>query len=100
MASLDPVGFVRGTPPFDALPHVAFDEAAKALEELRPLEESLDPDSDDAALLRVARYDFERAIKLARIFPATARGEPPGAQSEGNGGLLPARFNSSASRKR
>lgn len=32
MASLDPVGFVRGTPPFDALPQQAFDEAARALE--------------------------------------------------------------------
>jgi CBS domain-containing protein len=32
MASLDPIGFVRGTPPFDALPQPAFDEAAKALE--------------------------------------------------------------------
>jgi CBS domain-containing protein len=32
MASLDPVAFVRGTPPFDALPPPAFDDAAKALE--------------------------------------------------------------------
>jgi CBS domain-containing protein len=32
MASLDPVAFVRGTPPFDALPEPAFDDAAKALE--------------------------------------------------------------------
>jgi CBS domain-containing protein len=32
MASLDPVGFVRGTPPFDALPPGAFDGAARALE--------------------------------------------------------------------
>jgi CBS domain-containing protein len=30
--SLDPIGFVRGTPPFDALPQGAFEEAAKALE--------------------------------------------------------------------
>jgi CBS domain-containing protein len=32
MSSLDPVAFVRGTPPFDALPPPAFDDAAKALE--------------------------------------------------------------------
>src|SRR5512145_287580 len=32
MTSLDPVAFVRGTPPFDALPAPAFEEAAKALE--------------------------------------------------------------------
>lgn len=32
MPSLDPVGFVRGTPPFDALPAAAFENAAKALE--------------------------------------------------------------------
>ncbi len=32
MVSLDPIGFVRGTPPFDTLPKGAFDEAAKALE--------------------------------------------------------------------
>jgi CBS domain-containing protein len=32
MVSLDPIGFVRGTPPFDALPRKAFDDAARALE--------------------------------------------------------------------
>ena len=32
MVSLDPIGFVRGTPPFDALPRNAFDDAARALE--------------------------------------------------------------------
>lgn len=32
MASLDPVAFVRGTPPFDALPPPVFEDAAKALE--------------------------------------------------------------------
>ncbi len=32
MTSLDPIAFVRGTPPFDALPAPAFDEAAKSLE--------------------------------------------------------------------
>ncbi len=32
MAALDPQAFVRGTPPFDALPQGAFSDAAKALE--------------------------------------------------------------------
>jgi len=32
MTALDPVAFVRGTPPFDALPAPAFEDAAKALE--------------------------------------------------------------------
>ena len=32
MAAIDPVAFVRSTPPFDALPAPAFDEAARELE--------------------------------------------------------------------
>ncbi|HSN12994.1 MAG TPA: DUF294 nucleotidyltransferase-like domain-containing protein, partial [Anaeromyxobacteraceae bacterium] len=32
MASLDPVAFLRATPPFDALPQASFDDAARALE--------------------------------------------------------------------
>ncbi len=32
MAALDPIAFVRATPPFDALPASVFDQAAKALE--------------------------------------------------------------------
>ena len=32
MAALDPVAFVRATPPFDGLPPPAFDDAARALE--------------------------------------------------------------------
>jgi CBS domain-containing protein len=32
MVSLDPVSFVRGTPPFDALPPPAFDDATRSLE--------------------------------------------------------------------
>jgi len=32
MASIDPVSYVRSTPPFDALPQALFDEAAAALE--------------------------------------------------------------------
>jgi len=40
------------------------DEVGKLLEGLRPYEESLDPDSDDASLIRVARRDFEKATRV------------------------------------
>jgi carboxypeptidase Taq len=40
------------------------------LDGLRPYEESLPYDNDDAGLLRVARYDFERAIKVPPDFMA------------------------------
>ena len=34
------------------------------LEELEPLEASLEPDSDDAALIRVTRRDYEKAVNV------------------------------------
>jgi carboxypeptidase Taq len=40
------------------------DETGRLLEELRPLGQSLDPDSDEAALLRVARRDYEKAVRV------------------------------------
>jgi carboxypeptidase Taq len=40
------------------------DEIGNLLEELRPYEESLDRDSDDASLIRVARRDFEKATRV------------------------------------
>ncbi len=36
----------------------------RLLDELRPLEESLDDDSDDASLIRVARRDWEKARRV------------------------------------
>ena len=42
----------------------------KLLDELRPYEESLPYDSDDASLIRVARRDYERALKLPPQFVA------------------------------
>src|SRR5215475_12719816 len=39
-------------------------EVGRWLDELRPLEESLDPDSDDAALIRLARRDYEKAVNV------------------------------------
>ncbi len=40
------------------------DETARLLEEVRPYEESLDPDHDDAASIRVARRDYEKARRV------------------------------------
>lgn len=46
-------------------------EIGRLLDELRPLEESLPFDSDEASLIRVARRDYEKAINV----PAELRGE-------------------------
>jgi carboxypeptidase Taq len=40
------------------------DETGRLLDELRPLEESLEPDSDEAALIRLARRDYEKAVRV------------------------------------
>jgi carboxypeptidase Taq len=39
-------------------------EVGRMLDELQSLEESLDPDSDDAALIAVTRRDYEKAVKV------------------------------------
>ncbi len=70
---------------FGALVKVAFDKftdpaVGKLLDELRPLEDSLDPDSDDAALIRLARRDYEKAVKV----PSSLRAEMARASSEAN----------------
>src|SRR5512142_1165789 len=51
--------------------HERFTDPAvgRLLEGLRPLEESLDPDSDDAALIGVVRRDYEKAVNV----PASLR---------------------------
>ena len=40
------------------------DETGRLLDELRPLEVSLEPDSDDAALIRLTRRDYEKAVRV------------------------------------
>ena len=40
------------------------EETGRLLEELRPLEESLDPGSDDGALVRLARRDYDKAVRV------------------------------------
>jgi carboxypeptidase Taq len=56
-------------------------EVGMLLDELRPLEESLDPDSDDASLIRVARRDYEKDVQVpaelrARMTRAAAEARP------------------------
>jgi carboxypeptidase Taq len=53
-------------------------EVGRWLDELRPLEESLDPDSDDAATIRVARRDYEKAVNV----PASLRAKMARAAAE------------------
>jgi carboxypeptidase Taq len=50
----------------DAFSHDLFidDEIGKLLEDVRGYEESLDPDSDDASLIRVTRRDYEKAKRV------------------------------------
>jgi carboxypeptidase Taq len=53
-------------------------EVGKLLDELQPLEDSLDPDTDDAALIRVARRDYEKDVNV----PASLRAEMARAAAE------------------
>jgi carboxypeptidase Taq len=57
------------------------DETGRLLDELRPLEDSLEPDSDDAALIRLARRDYEKAARVptdlrAEMTRASAQAHP------------------------
>jgi len=53
-------------------------ETGRLLDELRPLEESLEPDSDDAALIRRTRRDHDRAVRV----PADLRADMARAAAE------------------
>ncbi len=57
------------------LAHEKFTDPAigQLLEDLRPYEESLPYDSDEASLIRVARRDYEKAVKVPSAFVATLR---------------------------
>jgi len=65
------------------------DEIGSLLERLRPLEESLDPDSDDASLIRVTRHDWEKNRKV----PAELRAEMLRAGAHGHQIWVDARAN-------
>jgi carboxypeptidase Taq len=66
------------------------DEIGRLLEELRPYEEGLDPDSDEASLIRVSRRDWEKARKV----PSDLRGEMARAAAIGLEAWVDARKNS------
>jgi carboxypeptidase Taq len=55
------------------------DETGKLLDELRGYEESLDPESDEASLIRVTRLDYEKARRV----PSELRAEMTRAASKG-----------------
>ena len=48
------------------------DEVGQWLEELRPLEQDLGPDDNDASVIRVVRKDYERTRKLPAEYVARA----------------------------
>jgi carboxypeptidase Taq len=57
------------------------DETGRLLDELRPVEESLERDSDNAAVIRVARRDYEKAVRVptdlrAEMTRAAAQARP------------------------
>ena len=56
----------------ERLAHEKFTDSAigRLLEELRSYEEGLPYDSDDAALIRVTRREYERAVKVPPAFVA------------------------------
>jgi carboxypeptidase Taq len=62
--------------------HEKFTDPAvgKLLDELAPLEGSLDPDSDDAALIRLVRRDYQKAVNV----PSSLRAEMARAASQAN----------------
>jgi carboxypeptidase Taq len=62
----------RQTATLDRLAHEKFTDAAigKLLADLQSYEESLPYDSDEAALIRVTRRDYERAVKVPSAFVA------------------------------
>jgi carboxypeptidase Taq len=65
----------------DRTAHESFvsDETGRLLDAVRSYEESLDPDSDDASLIRVTRKDYEKARRV----PSDLRAEMTRAASHG-----------------
>ena len=55
-------------------------EIGRLLDELEPMRRSLDPDSDDAGLLRLARRMYDKAVQV----PTALRGEMAMAAAEAN----------------
>ena len=76
---MPPAGTKHRAEQFSTLMRIAHEkftdpEIGRMLDELQPLEDSLDPDSDDAALIRLTRRDYEKSVKVpADLRAATAR---------------------------
>jgi carboxypeptidase Taq len=76
---MPPAGTKHRADQFSTLMRIAHEkftdpEIGRMLDELQPLEDSLDPDSDDAALIRLTRRDYEKSVKVpADLRAATAR---------------------------
>jgi carboxypeptidase Taq len=76
---MPPAGTKHRAEQFSTLLRIAHEkftdpEIGRMLDELQPLEDSLDPDSDDAALIRLTRRDYEKSVKVpADLRAATAR---------------------------
>lgn len=60
MATLRQIGHTKFTDP----------AIGQLLEDLRPYEESLPYDSDEASLIRITRHDYERAVRIPASFTA------------------------------
>src|SRR5574341_454512 len=63
------------------------DEIGRLLDDLRPYEESLPYDSDEASLIRVTRHDYEKERRV----PGELRAEMARANSQGNMAWIEAR---------
>ena len=80
---MPPAGTQHRAEQFSTLMRIAHEmftdpEVGRLLDELRPVEDSLDPDSDDAALIRLTRRDYEKSVKV----PAELRAETARAAAE------------------
>jgi len=100
---MPPAGFRHRADQLSTLSRLAHElltdrETGRLLDELRATEESLDPDSDDAALIRMTRRDYEKAVRVptdlrAEMTRAAAEARPVWveAKAESNfGKFLPA----------
>src|SRR5438270_113069 len=68
------------------------------LDELRSLEESLDPDSDDAALIRVTSRDYEKAVRVPASLRAAMARAPAATTSASRRATTPTRSSRSSRR--
>src|SRR5215471_3248854 len=80
---MPPAGTAHRADQFSTLLRIAHErftdpEIGKLLDELQPLAESLEPDSDDATLIALVRRDYEKAVNV----PASLRAEMARAAAE------------------